>query len=77
MLLLSSFQTAKNNWSDVEKLGEQYYLMFGFMINHISAHSDCYLDLIYKRKDKAPWEDLEFADGSHEKMWNNFWPGTD
>lgn len=67
MLLLSSFQTAKNNWSDVEKLGEQYYLMFDFMINHISAHSDYYLDLIYKRKDKAPWEDLEFADGSHEK----------
>ena len=55
MLLLSSFQTAKNNWSDVEKLGEQYYLMFDFMINHISAHSDYYLDLIYKRKDKAPW----------------------
>lgn len=62
------------DWSDVEKLGEQYYLMFDFMINHISAHSDYYLDLIYKRKDKAPWEDLEFADGSHEKMWNTFGP---
>ena len=62
------------DWSDVEKLGEQYYLMFDFMINHISAHSDYYLDLIYKRKDKAPWEDLEFADGNHEKMWNTFGP---
>lgn len=93
-------------WSDVEKLGEQYYLMFDFMINHISAHSDYYLDLqknkekspwrdlflswdkfwpadrptqadvdlIYKRKDKAPWEELEFADGSREKMWNTFGP---
>ena len=94
------------SWSDVEKLGEQYYLMFDFMINHISAHSDYYLDLqknkekspwrdlflswdkfwpagrptqadvdlIYKRKDKAPWEELEFADGSREKMWNTFGP---
>ena len=76
------------------------------MINHISAHSDYYLDLqknkekspwrdlflswdkfwpagrptqadvdlIYKRKDKAPWEELEFADGSREKMWNTFGP---
>ena len=58
----------------VEAIGERYYLMFDFMINHISAHSDYYLDLIYKRKDKAPWEDLEFADGSHEKMWNTFGP---
>ena len=53
-------------WSDVEKLGEQYYLMFDFMINHISAHSDYYLDL-QKNKEKSPWRDLFLS-------WDKFWP---
>lgn len=30
------------DWSDVEKLGEEYYLMFDFMINHISRQSKYY-----------------------------------
>ncbi|MBP2058835.1 sucrose phosphorylase [Lactobacillus colini] len=91
-------------WADVEKLGEQYYLMFDFMINHLSKHSDQYLnyqknkdnskykdlflnwnkfwsqgrptkediDLIYKRKDKAPYQKIEFADGTSSKVWNTF-----
>ena len=29
-------------WEDVEKLGEKYYLMFDFMINHISRQSEYY-----------------------------------
>ena len=92
------------NWSDVEKLSEEYYLMFDFMINHISRQSKYYqdfqqhkdqskyadlflswdkfwpagrptkadVDLIYKRKDRAPYQEIEFADGSKEKLWNTF-----
>ena len=94
------------DWSDVEKLGQEYYLMFDFMINHISRHSKYYedfqqkkdkskyadlflswdkfwpqgrptkadVDLIYKRKDKAPYQEITFADGSKEKLWNTFGP---
>ena len=94
------------NWSDVEKLDEKYYLMFDFMINHISRHSKYYedfqknkdkspyadmflswdkfwpkgrptkedVDLIYKRKDRAPYQETTFADGSKEKLWNTFGP---
>lgn len=93
-------------WKDVEKLGQQYYLMFDFMINHLSKHSEYFKDfqakkdssqyrdlflswdkfwpkgrptqkdinLIYKRKDKAPYEVITFRDGSQEKMWNTFGP---
>lgn len=94
------------DWADVEKLGEEYYLMFDFMINHISRHSKYYqdfqkirikalmlilflswdkfwpagrptqadVDLIYKRKDRAPYQEITFADGSKEKLWNTFGP---
>lgn len=94
------------DWSDVEKLGEDYYLMFDFMINHISRQSKYYkdfqkkkdkskyadlflswdkfwpkgrptkadVDLIYKRKDRAPYQEITFADGSKEKLWNTFGP---
>lgn len=94
------------DWSDVEKLGQDYYLMFDFMINHISRHSKYYedfqqkkdkskyadlflswdkfwpkgrptkadVDLIYKRKDRAPYQEITFADGSKEKLWNTFGP---
>ena len=77
------------SWKDVDALGEQYYLMFDFMINHISRESKFFqdfkknhenspykdmfirvheffppgrptqedIDLIYKRKDKAPFQE--------------------
>lgn len=93
-------------WEDVEKLGRRYYLMFDFMINHLSKHSEYFkdfqakednsqyrdlflswdkfwpkgrptqkdIDLIYKRKDKAPYEVITFKNGSQEKMWNTFGP---
>lgn len=94
------------SWKDIEKLGQKYYLMFDFMINHLSKkssyfedfevkhnkseYSDLFLnwdkfwpagrptkkdvDLIYKRKDKAPYQNIEFKDGTHEKIWNTFGP---
>ena len=95
---------AFGDWDDVKRLGEKYYLMFDFMINHISrqskyykdfqekkddsAYADLFLrwekfwpenrptkedvDLIYKRKDKAPMQEIIFADGSKEYLWNTF-----
>lgn len=32
------------------------------------------IDLIYKRKDRAPYEEITFADGSKRKLWNTFGP---
>lgn len=95
---------AFGDWSDVKKLGEKYYLMFDFMINHLSRQSKYYkdyqekheasaykdlflnwdkfwpdkrptqadVDLIYKRKDRAPKQEIQFADGSVEHLWNTF-----
>lgn len=95
---------AFGDWQDVETLGEKYYLMFDFMINHISRESEYFqdfkanhndspyremfirineffpagrptqadIDLIYKRKDKAPFQEVTFADGTTEKVWNTF-----
>ena len=95
---------AFGDWDDVKALGEKYYLMFDFMINHISRQSKYYkdyqekheasaykdmflnwdkfwsenrptqadVDLIYKRKDRAPKQEIHFADGSVEHLWNTF-----
>ena len=91
-------------FADVEAIGKDYYLMFDFMVNHISAHSAYFqdflqkkdqsayndffirysdfwengeptqeqVDLIYKRKPRAPYIEVEFADGSKEKVWCTF-----
>lgn len=91
-------------WDDVRRIGERRYLMFDFMINHISRHSPYFqdflekkdssefadffirykdfwpggeptpeqVDLIYKRKPRAPYVDAEFADGTREKVWCTF-----
>jgi sucrose phosphorylase len=91
-------------WDDVRRIGESRYLMFDFMINHISRHSPYFqdflekkddsefadffirykdfwpggeptqqqVDLIYKRKPRAPYVDAEFADGTSEKVWCTF-----
>lgn len=32
------------------------------------------VDLIYKRKDRAPYQEITFADGTKEKLWNTFGP---
>ncbi|MDH6363782.1 sucrose phosphorylase [Enterococcus sp. PF1-24] len=96
--------SAFGDWHDVEALSEKYYLMFDFMINHISRESKFFqdfkqnhenspykemfirinkffpegrpnktdIDLIYKRKDKAPFQIVEFTDGSTEAVWNTF-----
>lgn len=95
---------AFGDWSDIEALGEKYYLMCDYMINHISAQSEYYrdflekkdgseykdlfirykdfwpggeptqeqVDIIYKRKPRAPYVDAGFADGTTEKIWCTF-----
>lgn len=92
------------DWEDIKRLGEKYYLMFDFMINHISKQSSYYkdyqekheaseykdlflnwdkfwpenrptqadVDLIYKRKDRAPKQEIVFEDGQKEYLWNTF-----
>lgn len=87
------------SWEEVIKLSEKYYLMFDYMINHISARSSYYqdflekkedseykdlfirykdfwengepteeeVDVIYKRKPKAPYAIANFADGTSER----------
>lgn len=92
------------DFSDIEKLSKDYYLMFDFMVNHISASSEYFkdfvqnkekseyrdmfiryskfwengeptpeqTDIIYKRKPRAPYIDVTFADGSSDKVWCTF-----
>lgn len=96
--------SAFGDWEDIKRLGEKYYLMFDFMINHISRQSKYYkdyqekheasefkdlflnwdkfwpenrptqadVDLIYKRKDRAPKQEIVFENGSVEHLWNTF-----
>ncbi|MDT2781602.1 sucrose phosphorylase [Vagococcus fluvialis] len=96
--------SAFGSWEDIEELGNKYYLMFDFMINHISRESvyfkdfkknhlnskykDMFIikdeffpkgrptqeevDLIYKRKDKAPFQEVVFDNGLKEEVWNTF-----
>jgi sucrose phosphorylase len=96
--------SAFGNWEDIKNLSEHYYLMFDYMINHISAESVYYkdfiqykdqseykdlfirykdfwdsgeptqkeIDAIYKRKPRAPYADIHFADGTSEKLWCTF-----
>lgn len=95
---------AFGDWSDIEGLAKNYYLMFDYMINHISAKSEYYkdflenkdeskykdlflryknfwengeptqeqVDVIYKRKPRAPYVNANFADGTTEKVWCTF-----
>ncbi|PXV91533.1 sucrose phosphorylase [Lachnotalea glycerini] len=92
------------SWTDIKRLAENYYLMFDYMINHISAQSEYYkdflqnkeasvykdlflrfknfweegeptkeqVDVIYKRKPRAPYVEAKFADGTSEKVWCTF-----
>jgi sucrose phosphorylase len=92
------------DWNDIDAIAKDYYLMFDYMINHISAQSPYYQDflarkdqseykdlfirykdfwdngeptdeqinVIYKRKPRAPYTMAHFADGTEEKVWCTF-----
>lgn len=49
--------SAFGDWSDIRRLGEKYYLMFDFMINHLSSQSAQYCDFLAK-KDGSEYSDL-------------------
>ena len=44
-------------WEDVMELSKDYYLMYDYMINHISAQSEYYKDFLAK-KDESEYKDL-------------------
>jgi len=92
------------SFSDLKRLSKKYELIYDFMVNHISASSEYFLDfkekkegskykdmfiryvdfwingepttqqidMIYKRKPKAPYIEITFADGTTEKVWCTF-----
>ena len=55
------------DWKDVEALADDYYLMFDYMINHISAKSEYYLDFL-KNKDNSEYKDLFIR---YKDFWTN------
>lgn len=60
-------EPAFGEWSDVECLAEKYYLMFDYMINHISAQSEYYKDFL-KKKDESEYHDLFIR---YKDFWKN------
>lgn len=60
-------EEAFGDWSDIERLAEKYYLMFDYMINHISAQSEYYKDFLQK-KDESKYKDLFIR---YKDFWEN------
>jgi len=58
---------AFGDWHDIEKLAENYSLMFDYMINHISAQSSYYQDFL-KKKDTSVYKDLFIR---YKDFWEN------
>jgi len=54
-------------WEDIERLSGKYYLMFDYMINHISAQSEYYKDFLAK-KDGSKYRDLFIR---YKDFWAN------
>ncbi|WP_297566109.1 sucrose phosphorylase [uncultured Faecalibaculum sp.] len=55
------------SFADVEAIGKDRWLMFDFMVNHISAQSAYYQDFL-ARKDESDWKDFFIR-------YSKFWPG--
>jgi sucrose phosphorylase len=55
------------DWDDMEALSRSYYLMFDFMVNHISRSSRYFQDFIEK-KDASAYKDMFIR-------YRDFWPG--
>ena len=52
--------------SDSESIGKDYYLMFDFMVNHISASSEYFQDFLQK-KESSEYKDFFIR---YSKFWN-------
>ena len=55
------------DFSELEKLGKKYDLMYDFMVNHISAHSPYYLDF-KKKKEASKYKDFFIR---YKDFWKN------
>ena len=55
------------SFDDIMRLGDDYYLMFDFMVNHISAQSEFYRDFL-KNKDASPYKDMFIR---YKDFWEN------
>lgn len=60
-------EPAFGSWEDIERLASEYYLMYDYMINHVSAHSPEYLDYLEK-KDGSPYKSFFIR-------FRDFWEG--
>ena len=58
---------AFGDFSDIEAIGKEYYLMFDFMVNHISASSDYFRDFL-ENKDKSEYKDFFIR---YDEFWGD------
>jgi sucrose phosphorylase len=57
---------AFGDWHDIAKLSKKYFLMYDFMINHISSRSFYFQDFV-ARKDRSPYAGMFIR-------YKDFWP---
>ncbi len=57
---------AFGTWEDIDRLGEKYYLMADFMLNHVSIRCAEFQDYL-QRGDASPYRSMFVH-------WNEFWP---
>lgn len=53
-------------WEDIDRLGDKYYLMADFMLNHVSIRSDEFKDYM-ENGEQSPYRDMFIH-------WEEFWP---
>lgn len=58
--------SAFGSYKDIEELSKNYYLMFDYMINHLSRESVYYQDFL-RLKEESPYKDLFIR-------YKDFWP---
>lgn len=58
---------AFGSFDDIESLGKEYYLMFDFMVNHISASSEYFKDFLQK-KEASKYRDFFIR---YKDFWEN------
>lgn len=63
----SVVDSAFGEWIDIERLADKYYLMFDYMLNHVSAQSKYYKDFLEK-KDESEYSDFFIR---YSKFWEN------
>ena len=56
---------AFGTYEDIEAIGREYYLMFDFMVNHISSSSKYFQDFL-KRKNESKYADFFIR---YEEFW--------